>query len=77
MTPPDLPARDIEAAMLSRCAAVARLGAAVADARDSAAERYFAEHPQDRMEPAEVVRCGWVASLPRLRDMLGRKLAGG
>lgn len=40
-----------------------------------ASELYFATHPSDRMSSADVVRHGWVTSLPRLRDMLGRLLA--
>jgi hypothetical protein len=37
--------------------------------------RYFADHPSyARIESAEVVRQGWVVSLPRLRDFLSRRL---
>lgn len=39
-----------------------------------ASERYFASHPNQRLAPAEVVRKGWVLSLPRLRDMLSQRL---
>jgi len=39
-----------------------------------ASERYFASHPNGRLASAEVVRRGWVMSLPRLRDMLTRQL---
>ena len=35
-----------------------------------ASERYFAQHPEERLAAVDVVRRGWVASLPRLRDML-------
>jgi hypothetical protein len=41
-----------------------------------ASERYFASHPGERLAPVEVVRNGWVSSLPRLRDMLSRQLHG-
>ena len=41
-----------------------------------ASERYFASHPNERLAPADVVRKGWVASLPRLRDMLSHRLHG-
>ncbi|WP_034689699.1 hypothetical protein [Acidovorax sp. MR-S7] len=41
-----------------------------------ASERYFAAHPDERLAPADVVRKGWVPSLPRLRDMLSRRLGG-
>ena len=41
-----------------------------------ASERYFAQHPGDKLDAAEVVRNGWVASLPRLRDMLSRHMQG-
>ena len=36
--------------------------------------RYFEAHPGSCMEPGELVRRGWVASLPRLRDMLREQL---
>jgi len=39
-----------------------------------ASERYFASHPNERLAPADVVRKGWVLSLPRLRDMLSHRL---
>jgi hypothetical protein len=41
-----------------------------------ASERYFAAHPNERLAPAEVVRKGWVLSLPRLRDTLSHRLRG-
>jgi len=39
-----------------------------------ASEDYFFRHPDDRLPAADVVRKGWVFSLPRLRDMLSLKL---
>ena len=39
-----------------------------------ASDRYFLLHPGDRLAPDEVVRQGWVLSLPRLRDMLNHQL---
>lgn len=39
-----------------------------------ASERYFAQHPEDMVPSPEVVRKGWISSMPRLRDMLSRKL---
>jgi hypothetical protein len=41
-----------------------------------ASEQYLAVHPSERLAPADVVRKGWVLSLPRLRDMLSRRLKG-
>ena len=41
-----------------------------------ASERYFDSHPNDRLAPTDVVRKGWVVSLPRLRDMLSHRLCG-
>lgn len=41
-----------------------------------ASERYFSRYPDERLESADVVRKGWVLSLPRFRDMLGRLLRG-
>jgi hypothetical protein len=41
-----------------------------------ASERYFAAHPDEKLAPAEVVGNGWIMNLPRLRDMLSRRLCG-
>lgn len=91
-------ARDVESALLARCAVVAQevtqsaqdqreanvfqLAAMVVQSQfpseskclTQASERYFALHPNDRLASAEVIRRGWVMSLPRLRDMLSRQL---
>jgi hypothetical protein len=39
-------------------------------------EQYFAMHPNERLASGDVVRNGWVPSLPRLRDMLSHQLDG-
>jgi hypothetical protein len=39
-----------------------------------ASEKYFATHPTEQLAPADVVRKGWVFSLPRLRAMLSHQL---
>ena len=39
-------------------------------------QRYFDSHPGTLSDPEEVVRMGWVASLPRLRDLLRAQLRG-
>jgi hypothetical protein len=91
-------ARDVESALLSRCALVAqdaapdardqreanvfRLAAMVVQSRFpgeagrlmNASERYFTAHPGERLASGQVVRNGWVVSLPRLRDMLSQQL---
>jgi uncharacterized protein YmfQ (DUF2313 family) len=41
-----------------------------------ASDRYFASRPLDRLASVEVVRNGWISSLPRLRDMLSNALNG-
>ena len=41
-----------------------------------ASERYFTQHPAEKLAAAEVVRHDWVVSLPRLRDMLSHQLHG-
>jgi len=41
-----------------------------------AATRYFADHPEQELPSAEVVRRGWIINAPRLRDRLERLLAG-
>lgn len=93
-------ARELEAALLTRCAAVAQEAAPTAqDQREAnvfqlaatvirsrfpresiglmqASEQYFAAHPDERLAPGDVVRNGWVVSLPRLRDMLSQELLG-
>jgi hypothetical protein len=38
-----------------------------------ASEQYFASHPNEKLAPADVVRKGWVSSLPRLRGMLSHQ----
>jgi len=43
---------------------------------EQASKQYFAMHPDDMLVSSEVVRRGWVTSLPRLRDMLSRRLDG-
>jgi hypothetical protein len=54
----------------SRCPAeAARLSQASA--------QYFAAHPEEQLFPAEVVRRGWVVTLPRFRDLLLRRLQQG
>ena len=40
----------------------------------AAAARYFEAQPGEEVESAEIVRRGWVANLPRLRDRLEHKL---
>lgn len=90
--------RDLEYALLNRCAAVARQTSAhAADQREAnvfrlaamvvesrfpgessslmrASERYFDEHPNEKLPPQAVVENGWVFSLPRLREMLSQHL---
>ena len=93
-------ARELEAALLTRCTTAARqatptaqdqceanvfqLAAMVVRSRFPvesknllrASEQYFALHPAEQLAAAEVVRNGWVLSLPRLRDMLSHQLQG-
>ncbi len=35
-----------------------------------ASQNYFSSYPNHRLQEAEVIKNGWVSSLPRLRDML-------
>lgn len=37
-------------------------------------DQYFSSHPNERLSPGEVIKYGWISSLPRLRDMLSRQL---
>jgi hypothetical protein len=39
-----------------------------------ASEQYFSVHPSERVDPADVIRKGWVITLPRLRDTLTHRL---
>ncbi len=43
---------------------------AEATALMQSSETYFQDHPAERLPAADVVRRGWIFSLPRLRDML-------
>ncbi len=67
----------------SQCEAnVARLAAMVMRPRFpdaatnlmAASADYFATHPTEQLPAEEVVRTGWVLSLPRMRDMLDLEL---
>jgi hypothetical protein len=40
----------------------------------TASEQYFRQHPAEQVESAQVVRNGWVPSVPRLRAMLTMQL---
>lgn len=42
-----------------------------------ASNRFFAHWPDEKLDPSNVVREGWIFSLPRLRDMLTRRLNAG
>lgn len=41
-----------------------------------ASERYFVSHPNDKVDPKDVIRKGWILTLPRLHDMLIHRLNG-
>lgn len=41
----------------------------------SASDIWFKTHPDDRLPAGEVIRSGWVVSMPRLRDMLYQRLS--
>jgi hypothetical protein len=93
-------ARELEAALLTRCTLAAReLAPQAQDQREAnvfqlaamlvrsrfpresaslrqASEQYFVIHPSERLASGDVIRKGWVMSLPRLRDMLGQQLHG-
>jgi hypothetical protein len=93
-------ARELEAALLSRCAVAERAADPMAqDQHDAnvfqlaamvvrsrfpresaslmrASEQYFATHPNERLAAGDVLRNGWVSSLPRSRDMLSHQLDG-
>lgn len=43
----------------------------------AAARAWFAQHPADEVEAAEVIRRGWVLGLPRFREMLSARLKDG
>ena len=70
--------RGAEGASDQREANVFRLAAMLVRARHpkssaglmAASERYFLLHPDERLAAEDVLRRGWVTSLPRLRDLL-------
>ncbi|CAE6795169.1 hypothetical protein R70006_05038 [Paraburkholderia domus] len=70
------PARDREEANVFRLAAMVLRSSLPRESANlmDASDRYLSHHPADRVDPADVVRNGWVVSLPRLRDMLGVQL---
>ena len=41
-----------------------------------ASTAYFADHPEQQVASAEVVRRGWIINAPRLHDRLEHLLAG-
>lgn len=41
-----------------------------------ASEQYFSVHPSEKIDPEDVIRNGWVITLPRLRDRLSRRFNG-
>lgn len=76
-------ARDAAGAVLNqREANVFRVAALVVQSRFpdesahlmQASEDYFSHHPDERLPASDVVKNGWVISLPRLRDMLSHEL---
>ena len=77
ITPGDMPRDQAEAN-------VCRLAGMIVDGRypeagkrlSDAATAYFADHPEQQVPSAEVVRRGWIINAPRLRDRLERLLAG-
>ncbi|HEY8605881.1 MAG TPA: hypothetical protein VIM12_02045 [Noviherbaspirillum sp.] len=44
---------------------------------ERASAAYFNRHPDALLEAGQVVRNGWIAGFPLLRDMLSRRLANG
>ena len=74
--------RGAEGASDQREANVFRLAAMLVRARHplssaglmAASERYFLAHPDERLAAEDVLRRGWVTSLPRLRDLLDAQL---
>ncbi|MFM2448736.1 MAG: hypothetical protein RIS44_1186 [Pseudomonadota bacterium] len=35
---------------------------------------YFSQHPNEQLQACEVIKNGWLISLPRARDMLMRRV---
>ena len=74
-TPDDAPRDQAEAN-------VCRLAGMIVDGRYpeagarlfDAATRYFADHPEQQVASAEVVRRGWIISAPRLRYLIEKAL---
>lgn len=74
--------RGAEGASDQREANVFRLAAMLVRARHplssaglmAASERYFLAHPDERLAAEDVLRRGWLTSLPRLRDLLEAQL---
>lgn len=76
-TPDDVPRNQAEANVCQLAGIIVRIRYPEAGARlFDAATTYFAEHPEQQVASAEVVRRGWIINAPRLRDRLERLLAG-
>ena len=71
-----LSARDQREANVFETAAgsMSSLFPAARDSLWSASQRYFAEHPQERLSAPEVIQRGWVRNISRFRTMLDRAL---
>lgn len=91
-------ARELEDALLSRCAAAAlgatgsaqdqreanvfRIAALLIQSQHAQASRrlmkasmaYFSQHPHEQLIASDVIKNGWLISLPRARDMLERRM---
>ena len=75
-TPGDMPRDQAEANVCRLAGMIVRIRCPAAGARLSdAAATYFADHPEQQVPSAEVVRRGWIINAPRLRDRLERLLA--
>lgn len=72
----DSTARDQREANVFRLAAMVVQSRFPRESRSlmQASEQYFSQHPSERLAPVDLVGKGWVASLPRLRDMLSQTL---
>ncbi len=74
-TPGDSPRNQAEANVCRLAGMIVGVRYPEAGARlFDAATAYFADHPEQQVASAEVVRRGWIVNAPRLRDRLERKL---
>ncbi len=73
--PGESPTNAREANVMALAGSLVESDAPVAsDHLQEAAERYFKDNPNERVEPAQMVRPGWIIGVPRFHKRVVRAL---